>query len=115
MARAQSSIWFPLLGLGFAVTGIDKLFGMARYPHAYQRLGWTDRQMRAVGAAEIAGGVLVATEATRPVGGAVLALTSVKVLAAELEHRDDDLALPRLALLAAALTAFCPMRRRSQG
>ena len=115
MARARSSVWFPLLGLGYAVTGIDKLFGMGGYRQAYRRLGWSERQMRAVGAAEIAGGLLVATESTRMIGGALLALTSAKVLASELEHRDDELALPRLALLAAALTAFVPSRRRVSG
>lgn len=115
MASAQSSLWFPLLGLGFAVTGIDKLFGMARYRRAYKRLGWTDRQMRAVGAAEVAGAALVACPSSRMVGGAVLALASLKVLASELEQRDESLAVPRLALLVAALTAFLPAGKRLTG
>jgi hypothetical protein len=109
------SRWFPLLGLAFAITGIDKLFGVRGYRRAYRRLGWTERQMRAVGAAEVAGGVLVGTEATRKLGGAVLVLTSAKVLISELDQRDDELALARIGVLAAALTAFLPSTRRISG
>ena len=113
MASGRSSLWFPLLGLAFAVAGADKLFGERGYLRAYRRLGWTEKQMRAVGGAELAGGVLVATEATRKIGGAVLVLTSVKVLLSELERHDDNLALARIGVLAAALTAFFPSGRRA--
>ncbi len=108
----RSNLWFPLLGLGFAVAGIDKLFRTRGYRRAFRRLGWSEEQMRAIGAAEIAGGVMVATPSTRLIGGAVLAITSAAVLTSELNARDEQLAMPRLALLGAALTAFAPSRER---
>lgn len=115
MASGRTSLWFPLLGLAFAIAGTDKLFGGRGYRRAFRRLGWTEEQMRAIGTAEVAGGVLVATRATRKVGGAVLVLTSAKVLLSELDKHDDNMALARLGVLAAALTAFCPVTRRISG
>jgi hypothetical protein len=111
MARGKQSLWFPLLGLAFAIAGADKLLGARGYRRAFGRIGFTEEQMRAVGAAEVAGGVLVGTPATRKIGGAVLVLTSAKVLLSELDNKDEDLALARIGVLAAALTAFLPRAR----
>jgi hypothetical protein len=61
--------------------------------------------MQAVGAAELTGSLMLTHERTRHVGGAVLAAASAAVLSSEMRHRDDALALPRLALLAASVAA----------
>lgn len=100
--------WFGLLGLGFAVAGIDKLFGLRSYERMFRHWGWSEEAMRAVGAAELTGGIMVGVPATRRIGGAMLAATSATVLTAELRRSEGKLAAPRLTLLAAALTAFLP-------
>jgi DoxX-like family len=112
MARSRS-VWFPLLGLSFAVTGIDKMLGLRTYERLFRHWGWSEEAMRTIGAAEFAGGVLVATRSLRWLGGLILAGTCARVLEAELTHKDTQLAAPRLALLVAALTALCPATSRS--
>lgn len=114
MARRRSSTWFSLLGLAFAVAGLDKLFSLRGYQRMFDRLGWTEEGMRLIGVAELSGGLLVTCPWTRRLGGAVLAATSAAVLASELNHEDGELALPRLAVLAAALTATGQGRRREE-
>ena len=76
----------------------------------FREWGWSEQQMRLIGAAELSGGTLLAAETTRQLGGALLALASTAVLAAELRHRDADRALPRLALLVGIATAVWPAR-----
>jgi uncharacterized membrane protein YphA (DoxX/SURF4 family) len=99
---------FPLLGAAFAVAGIDKLFALRGYRRMFLHWGWPKPAMRVVGGAEVAGGVLVACGQTRVLGGAVLAAASATVLAVELRRSEPARALPRLALLLAAVAAICP-------
>lgn len=107
-----ASIWFPVLGLAFAVAGADKLYGLRGYRMMFRQWGWTERQMRAVGMSEVIGGALLLPSCTRRAGGALLAATSATVLTAELRHGEGSLGAPRLALLAAAATAFLPRPAR---
>ena len=102
MPRGSSSLWCSVLGLGFAVAGADKLFGLRAYERMFRHWGWSETGMRLIGAAELAGGLLVACPRTRRLGGAVLTASSAAVLAAELQHGEGGLALARLALMAAA-------------
>lgn len=104
--RRQHSFWFPLLGLGFAVAGADKILGYRGYERLFERWGWSDQVMRAVGFAELAGGVLVATRRHRRRGGMLLTAASTAVLTKELNQEDTRLAMPRLALLLAAMAAL---------
>ena len=106
MRRRKQTFWFPLLGLGFAVAGADKLLGLRDYQDLFKRLGWPKNVMRLVGAAEFAGGVLVSSRGQRRRGGMLLAATSGAMLTKELEHGDSDLAMPRFALLLAAVAAI---------
>ncbi len=96
---------FSLIGLGFVVAGADKLLALRGYANLFRQWGWSKQAMQAVGAAELTGGLLLADERTRHVAGVVLAAASAAVLSAEVRHRDDALALPRLALLAASIAA----------
>jgi hypothetical protein len=61
--------------------------------------------MQLVGACEFAGGVLVASKLGRRLGGLALTAASTAVLTAEVERSETERALPRLALLAAAVLA----------
>ncbi len=98
--------WFPALGAAFAVAGAEVLTGNRGYSRMFRHLGWSNGAKRAVAAAEIAGGALIALRGTRGLGGAVLAATSAAVLASEARHGDGKLAAPRALLLAAALTGL---------
>lgn len=104
-SRKRTSFWFPLLGLGFAVAGADKLLGVRGYERLFQRWGWRRAGLRAVGAAEFAGGVLVASRLFRRRGGLLLSATSAAMLAKETARQETDLALPRFVLMLAAASA----------
>ncbi len=107
-ARRQQKrpFWFPLLGLGFAVAGANKVLGLQGYERLFQRWGWPDEVMRMVGAGEFAGGVLVATRRHRRRGGMLLTAASAAVLTKEMSRGDTELAAPRLGLLLASLAAL---------
>ena len=104
--------WFPLLGLGFAIAGADKLLGLGGYDRLFAKWGWSDGARQLVGATEFAGGVLVASARCRHAGGWLLTTVSAAMLSAEIDHDERDLALLRLVLTLAAVTAFWPMRLR---
>jgi uncharacterized membrane protein YphA (DoxX/SURF4 family) len=110
MWQRSSSSWYPLIGLGFVITGTDKLFGMRAYRRMFRELGWSEKDMRLVGAAELAGGALLAARTTRLLGGALLAGASVIVLGSELRRKSANRALARLAVLAGVVTAVWPVR-----
>lgn len=112
MAKRNKSFWFSLLGLGFAVAGTDKVFSQRGYEGMFRNWGWTEDQMRALGAAEIVGGLLVAPRATRILGAALLIAASSAVLSEELRHGESRHATPRFALLLAAATALLPRAAR---
>lgn len=98
--------WFPILGLGFAVAGASKLLRLAPQRRLFRSWGWSEDAMRAMGAVELVGGLLVARRGSRQVAGAALTASSIAALAAELDHGDDALAPARSAMLLAALTAL---------
>ena len=95
----------PLLGLGMAVAGFDKLAGNRLYRELFDKWGWTRQQMNNVATAELIGGVLMIPRQTRRLGGGILAAASGVVLASELQYR-ESLAAPRMGVLMVALTAL---------
>lgn len=110
MSHARS-FWYPLLGLGFAIAGADKLLGASGYRRMFRGWGWSRDERRLLGAGEFAGGVLLASETARHLGGLVLTTASSSVLTSELRRGETGRALPRAALLLAALLAAWPGRR----
>ncbi|MDR3536637.1 MAG: hypothetical protein P4L71_09070 [Acetobacteraceae bacterium] len=113
MAHAsRRPFWFPLLGLGFAIAGADKVLGLSGYRRLSSHLGLSEQAMGLIGAGEFAGGVLVASRAGRRLGGLALTMASTAVLTSELRKGEDQLALPRSILLAASvLAAACSPAR----
>jgi uncharacterized membrane protein len=99
------TLLFRLVGIGFLVAGFDKVVGLKPYRRLARHWAWREQDMRTLGAAEMAGGVLLAMPATRRLGGAVLTAASAAALVAEAQHGDTALALPRLGLLGTALLA----------
>jgi hypothetical protein len=106
--RRSRPFWFPLLGLGFALAGADKLLGQPGYRRLFRRWGWSQDAMRVVGACEVAGGVLIASSWGRRLGGLALTAASTAVLTAEMERAESSRALPRILLLATAIMAALP-------
>ena len=105
MVRKSVSGWWQLaVGIGFAAAGISKIVAMPPQRRLFASWGWSEEDMRIMGAAELAGGVLVATPALRRFGAALLTSTSVCIALAELRHNDDKLVTSRLAMLLAAVT-----------
>ena len=103
---SRIGVLVSLVGIGMAVAGVDKLAGDRGYVRLYRHWGWSRQQMRAVGAAEVAGGTLINFRRTRRLGGAILAGASATQLTAELAHGDGGLALARTGVLAAALMSW---------
>ncbi len=108
MSTDTHSHWFALLGLGFAAAGVNKLIGVRGYDTLARHWGWPRASMRRLGGIEFAGGLMVATPATRRLGGALLSGTCAFVLATELQNHDEQLGFARGGLLLAALTALIP-------
>ncbi len=102
----------PLVGLGMAAAGADKLAGDRTYLRLFRHWGWSREEMRVSGAVELAGGLLMANPGTRRLGGAIMVGSSATLLAAELRHRDDALAAARIGVLVTALIAFLGSSRR---
>lgn len=96
---------FPILGISFAIAGLDKLIGLKPYRRLARHWEWRQEDMRALGVAEMAGGAMVAWPRTRRFGGLLLAAASAAAFVAEAQHRDTLLAIPRAGLMLAALTA----------
>lgn len=105
MRRRRKPFWFPLLGLGFAIAGADKMLGLRGYRRLFRHLGLSETAMSLIGAGEFAGGVLVASSSGRRLGGLLLTMASTAVLTSELRQGDDQLALPRSLLLVASVIA----------
>lgn len=96
---------FPALGLAIGLAGIDKLVGQRGYERMFGHLDWTEGEMRAAAAAELAGGLMMVPRNTRVVGGLLVAAASSAVLASELRRRDVKLAVPRALVLLAGVAA----------
>ncbi len=109
---AKRPFWFPLLGLGFAIAGADKLLGACGYQRMFRDWGWSRNARCLVGASEFAGGGPLASTAARRCGGLLLTAASTSMLTSELQRGESDRALPRsLLLFAAVLAALPPVRR----
>lgn len=100
------SIWYPILGLGMAVAGADKLMRNPGYERMFRRFGWTRGQQQASAALEVLGGLLLASPRTRRLGGVILAGESTAVLAAEIKAEKAELAVPRVLVLTSVLKAI---------
>jgi uncharacterized membrane protein YphA (DoxX/SURF4 family) len=113
MSYFSGSVGYPILGLGFAIAGADKLLALRGYRRLFRHWGWSRSAMRAVGAGELAGGIMLASPGARRLGAVVLTGVCAAVLTAELRRSETRHALPRGALLLAA--ALCALPRRAHG
>jgi hypothetical protein len=103
---------FPIFGAAVAVSGSDKLSGIAGYRTMFEHLGWSQDAMQAFAAAELAGGLLMMPRATRGIGGALLLAASAAVFGSEWRRGDMKLAVPRGLILAIAAAAMLTPARR---
>jgi hypothetical protein len=103
---------FPVFGAAVAVSGSEKLSGIAGYHAMFEHLGWSQAAMQAFAAAELAGGLLMIPRTTRGIGGALLLAASAAVLGSEWRRGDLKLAVPRGLVLAVAVAAMLTPARR---
>ena len=107
---ARSGLVPSLLGLGFAVAGTDKLLSQNGYRRLFRHWGWSRETMGAIGAGEMLGGLALLCPPSRRLGGLLLTAVSTAVLTAELRRGETQRALPRGALLLAAMLCAVPRR-----
>ena len=96
---------YPALGFAIALAGLDKIVGQRGYERMFGHLDWTEGEMRAAAAAEVAGGLMMVPRETRVIGGILVAAASAAVLASELRRHDVKLAVPRALVLLAGVAA----------
>jgi len=97
--------WYNVVSLGFAVSGLSKIWGFAPQRRLFARWGWSPEVMRIIGGLEFGGALLLAERKTRGLAGPALAATSIAVLAGEIEHGEEELIPARICMLLAALSA----------
>ncbi len=100
------SLLSSVAGVAIAVAGGDKLVDNRGYLGLFRKLGWSQDQMHAVAVAELAGGLFMTANATRRLGGAMVAVTSAIVLTSELQRGDNKMAASRGLVLLAGLLAL---------
>lgn len=100
-----------LFGSAVALAGGDKLAGGRGYNTLFRELGWSEKSMRMVAGAELAGGLLMIPRVTRPVGAAMVAAASGAVFASEVRHGNREMATSRGAVMLVALIAWLGPRR----
>ena len=97
---------YVVAGAGVALAGADKLIGERAYEGMFRQLGWSQAQMRRLGAAEVLGGVLMIPRGSRRLGAAIVCAASATVLLAEIGRGRTRLAASRGGVLLAALAAL---------
>ena len=104
-ASRRAGWWRLAVSLGFAAAGISKVVAVGPQRRLFASWGWSEDDMRIIGAAELGGAVLLVTPGLRRAGAALLTATSTCIALAELRHHDDKLVTPRLAMLVAAASS----------
>ena len=97
---------YPIVGASIALAGADKLIGDRAYEGMFRDLGWSQVEMRKVGAAEVLGGLMMLFRPTRRLGAAVVLAASTTVLLAELREGELKLAASRGGVILAGLGAL---------
>ena len=103
MAKGRPGLLTTAVGLGFAAAGISKLLALEPQRRLFASWGWSEDDMRLMGAAELAGAAMLMTSPLRRLGAGLLAANSVCLALTEYRHHDDRLVTPRLGMLAAAV------------
>ena len=106
MATGRPGLWRMTVAVTFAAAGVAKLVPAASERKLFKSWGWTEDDMRIIGASELCGAALLVTPKLGFLGGLLLAATSTCIALTELRHGDDMLVTPRLALLAAATSTL---------
>ena len=105
MAKGRPGLLQTAVGLGFATIGITKVLSLEPQRALFASWGWSEDDMRIMGASELAGAAMLMTKPLTRLGAGLLAATSVCLAITEFRHHDDRLVTPRLGLLAAAIAS----------
>ncbi len=91
------------IGTTMAGAGLAKLLQLSAYEKLIKDLDWTSRERQAIGAAELAGGLLMLCGPTRRFGVAIVLAASGAALAVEIRSAQPQLAAPRAAIMLGAM------------
>jgi hypothetical protein len=105
MAKGRPGLLQTVVGLGFAAAGISKLLALEPQRQLFASWGWTEKDMRIMGAAELGGAAMLMTRPFTSIGAGLLAANSVCLALTEYRHHNDRLVTPRLGMLAAAVAS----------
>ncbi len=106
MSKARPGLWKTAVAVAFASAGIAKLVGIEQERGLFASWGWSEDDMRIIGAAELGGAAMLVTPSLAFLGGLLLAATSTCIATSEIRHKNDRLVTPRLGLLAAAASTM---------
>ncbi len=105
MAKGRPGLLQTIVGLGFAAAGISKMLALEPQRRLFTSWGWSENDMRLMGASEVAGAAMLMTRPLSRLGAGLLAANSVCLALAEFRHHDDKLVTPRIGMLAAAVAS----------
>jgi hypothetical protein len=113
MERAVHFLPLPVgaayaISLAFATAGLMQLIGIGVVRRAYLRWDYPVWFYRAMGALELIAALFLATEATRPLGIALVATINFIAVVLLLKNRAYILALPGFAVTAALPLTLIP-------
>ena len=105
MAKSRPGLLQIAVGLGFAAAGITKVLSLEPQRSLFASWGWSEDDMRIIGASEVIGAALLMTKPLSRVGAGLLASSSICLAITEFRHHDDKLVTPRLGMLVAAVAS----------
>ncbi len=105
MAKGRPGLLQTIVGLVFAADGITKMLALEPQRRIFSGWGWSEDDMRLMGASEVAGAAMLLTKPLSRIGAGLLAASSVCLVMAELRHEDDRRVTPRAGMLAAAVAS----------
>ena len=105
MSKGRPGLLPTIVGLGFAAAGISKMLALEPQRRLFTSWGWSEEDMRLMGASELAGAAMLMTSPLRRLGAALLAADSICLALTEFRHEDDKLVTPRLGMLLAAVAS----------
>ncbi len=105
MATSRPGLLQTIVGLGFAAAGISKMLAVEPQRRLFKSWGWSENDMRLMGASEVAGAAMLMTRPLTSIGSALLAANSICLALTEFRHHSDRLVTPRLGMLAAAVAS----------
>jgi putative oxidoreductase len=95
-----------LLGIFFALQGVVKLIGAGGWVHRFRAWGYPDHFSIVVGAAELAGAILLVIPKTRTIGALLLMVIMLGATATHVLHHEPQVMTTVVVFVLLAVLAF---------